>query len=123
MPHPFSERPAVPRLTRRSFLRVGPVGLSCYFLAPMMRPQNVRAAQPLKLRGTAENCIFLFLNGGASQIDTFYFKEGRWSPPDFDLRTMKGGLLKLPFGLPYFGCKTTDGAASLYMGWVLTFDP
>jgi hypothetical protein len=28
----------------------------------------------------------------------------------------------LPFGLPYFGCKTTDGAASLYMGWVLTFD-
>src|SRR6266852_3131258 len=90
---------AVPRLTRRNFLRIGSVGVSCFYLAPMIRPQNVRADAKTKLRGTAEYCIFLFLNGGASQIDTFDFKEGRWMPADFDLRTLNGGLLKLPVGL------------------------
>src|SRR5262249_49854066 len=90
---------SVPRLTRRSFLRVGPVGVSCFYLAPMLRPQNVRAGSLASLRGSAEYCIFLFLNGGASQIDTFDFKEGRWTPPDFDLRTVKGGAMKMPFGL------------------------
>jgi hypothetical protein len=62
-------------------------------------PWNVQASSKVKLRGSAEYCIFLFLSGGASQIDTFDFKEGRWTPPDFDLRTMKGGPLKLPYGL------------------------
>src|SRR5262249_40638204 len=90
---------AVPRLTRRRFLQIGPVGVSCFCLVPMIRPQNVRAAAKTRLRGTAEYCIFLFLNGGPSQIDTFDFKEGRWTPPDFDLRTVKGGPTKMPFGL------------------------
>src|SRR5262249_47703783 len=90
---------AVPRLTRRGFLQIGPVGLYGFCLAPMIRPQNVRAAAKTRVRGTAEYCIFLFLNGGASQIDTFDFKEGRWTPPDFDVRTVKGGLMQLPCGL------------------------
>ena len=90
---------SVPRLTRRSFLRFGSAGASCFYLLPMLRPLNVRASTNLRLRGTAENCIFLFLNGGPSQIDSFDFKEGPWTPPDFDLRTMKGGSLKLPYGL------------------------
>jgi hypothetical protein len=89
----------VPLLTRRNVLRIGSVGVSCFYLAPMLRPQNVRAESKTRLRGTAEYCIFLFLNGGASQIDTFDFKEGRWTPPDFDLRTVKGGMMKMPFGL------------------------
>lgn len=90
---------AIPRLTRRDFLQVGRVGLSCFYLAPMIRPRNVRAAATTSVRGTAEYCIFLFLNGGPSQIDTFDFKEGRWTPPDFDLRTVKGGPVKMPYGL------------------------
>src|SRR5262245_56564145 len=89
----------VPKLSRRAFLRVGPVGVSCFYLLPVLAPRNVRASAKVKPRGSAEYCIFLFLNGGASQIDTFDFKEGRWTPPDFDLRTVKGGLLKLPVGL------------------------
>ena len=89
----------VPTLTRRNFIRFGAATASCFYLLPLIRPLNVRASSRLNLRGTAEYCIFLFLNGGPSQIDTFDFKEGRWSPPDFDLRTMKGGLLTLPYGL------------------------
>ena len=90
---------AIPTLSRRRFLQVGPVGVSCFYLLPALRPLNVRAAAPPKLRGTAEHCIFIFLNGGPSQIDTFDFKEGRWTPPDFDLRTVKGGPMRLPYGL------------------------
>jgi len=90
---------AVPKLTRRALLQIGSVGISCFYLLPLLRPKNVIASGKVNLRATAEYCIFLFLNGGPSQIDTFDFKEGRWTPPDFDLRTMKGGLLKLPHGL------------------------
>ena len=67
---------AVPTLARRDFLRVGAAVLSCYDLLPMVRPAKVEAASELKLRGSAEYCIFLFLNGGASHIDTFDLKEG-----------------------------------------------
>src|SRR5947199_9687121 len=89
----------IPPFSRRRFLKIGPVGVSCFYLLPVDHPLNVRASTPPKLRGTAEHCVFIFLSGGPSQIDTFDFKEGRWTPPDFDLRTVKGGPMKLPFGL------------------------
>jgi len=89
----------IPKLTRRSFFRIGSASVSCLYLLPMVRPLNVRASEKAKLLGSAEYCIFLFLQGGASQIDTFDFKEGKWTPPEFDLRTIKGGPLKLPYGL------------------------
>ncbi len=90
---------ALPALTRRDIFRVGKTAMSCYYLLPLARPFNVQASGRPKLRATAEQCIFLFLSGGPSQVDTFDFKEGRWTPPDFDLRTVKGGLMKLPYGL------------------------
>ena len=49
-------------------------------------------------RGTAEHCIFVNLAGGASHVDTFDVKEGRWLPADFDVRTVKPGI-RMPFGL------------------------
>ena len=45
----------------------------------------------MKPRGTAEHCICQ-LAGGASQVDTFDVKEGRWLPADFDVRTVKPGI-------------------------------
>ncbi len=94
-----NEKTLIPTLTRRNFIRFGAATASCFYSLPLMQPLNVWASSRVDLRGTAEYCIFLFLNGGPSQIDTFDFKEGSWSPPDFDLRTMKGGNLKLPYGL------------------------
>lgn len=90
---------AFPTLARRRFLQIGPVGVSCCYLQQLVRPWNVQASTPLKLRGTAEQCIFIFLSGGPSQIDSFDLKEGRWTPPDFDVRTVKGGPMKLPYAL------------------------
>src|SRR2546426_9532358 len=85
-----------PTLTRRFFLRTGLASLSGFYLLPMTRPLNVRAEAKVKLRGEADHCIFVFLNGGASQLDTFDLKEGRWTPPDYDIWTVKPGII-----LPY----------------------
>ena len=89
----------VPKLTRRTFIRVGAATASCFYLLPMMRPLNVHASRNLSLRGSADYCIFIFLDGGPSQIDTFDFKEGHYTPPDFDVRTFNGGTLQLPYNL------------------------
>ena len=89
----------IPQLTRRGFIRAGAATATCFCLSPMMDPLNVRAARKVSPRGSADYCIFLFLDGGPSQIDTFDFKEGPYTPADFDVRTVKGGMLKLPYSL------------------------
>ncbi|MCY3759112.1 MAG: DUF1501 domain-containing protein, partial [Acidobacteria bacterium] len=89
----------IPHLTRRGFIRAGAATATCFCLSPMMDPLNLRAARKVNPRGSADYCIFLFLDGGPSQIDTFDFKEGRYTPADFDVRTVKGGMLKLPYAL------------------------
>ena len=85
-------------LTRRNFFRTGAVTVSGFWLAPMLAPINVIAKENVTPRGGAEYCIFLFLNGGASQLDSFDIKEGKWTPPDFDVRSVKPGL-RLPYSL------------------------
>ena len=85
-------------LTRRNFFRTGAVTVSGFWLAPMLAPTNVIAKENVTPRGGAEYCIFLFLNGGASQLDSFDIKEGKWTPPDFDVRSVKPGL-RLPYSL------------------------
>jgi len=92
------EIPDVPTLTRRHFFRSGAVTVSGYWLLPMLRPVNIEAKEVVTPRGGAEYCIFLFLNGGASQLDSFDIKEGKWTPPDFDVRTVKPGI-RLPYSL------------------------
>src|SRR5215467_4020785 len=86
-----------PTLDRRVFTRAGLASFAGYCLAPMMAPLNVKAVTRPKLRGQADFCIFVFLRGGASQLDTFDLKEGRWTPPEFDVRKVKG--VAMPFGL------------------------
>ena len=87
-----------PTLSRRLFLRTGLASISGFYLLPMMRPFNVNAETKVTLRGEAEYCVFVFLNGGASQLDTFDLKEGHWTPADYDIRTIKPGII-LPYGL------------------------
>src|SRR5215831_5790174 len=89
----------LPTLARRQFLRVSAAVVCGYDLLPLARPVAVQANGRLQLRGTAESCIFVFLNGGASHIDTFDLKEGAWTPRDFDIHTVKGGPLRLPYAL------------------------
>ena len=91
-------RTHLPMLTRRQLFQVGTVGVSGYYLERMVRPLGVSAKEKVEPRGTAEHCIFVNLAGGASHVDTFDVKEGRWLPADFDVRTVKPGI-RMPFGL------------------------
>lgn len=91
-------RSKLPILSRRQFFRVGGVGVSGFFLQPLARPLRISASEKVKPRGTAEVCIFLNLSGGPAHIDTFDIKEGNWTPPDFDIRTVKPGI-RMPYGL------------------------
>src|SRR4051794_6409340 len=87
-----------PRLTRRQLFQVGSVAVSGFCLTPIVRPINVFAKTKVNPRGTAECCIFINLSGGPSHVDTFDIKEGRWTPPDFDIRTVAPGL-RLPYAM------------------------
>ena len=87
-----------PSLTRRDFLRLGSLGITGYSLLPILQPHNVQANAKVQPRGGAEVCIFLFLAGGPSQLDTFDVKEGNWTPQDFDIQTIRQGL-RMPVGL------------------------
>ncbi len=108
----YSKRPHFPKLTRRDFLRVGGVGVVGYALLPTLRPLNVEASRKVQARNSAEFVIFLFQEGGASQLDTFDVKEGQWTPPDFDIRTV-GPNLKMPYGLLPRLAEMTDKYALL----------
>ena len=88
----------LPVITRRQFIRVGMAAMSGFYLESLLQPRNVVASGKVNLRGAADFCIFIFLNGGASQLDTFDLKEGRWTSPDFDTRTTKSGIV-MPYGL------------------------
>ncbi len=90
--------PAVPTLTRRSLFKIGAVAISGFDLLPMLRPLNATVKDKVKPRGTAEYCLYVFLQGGCSHVDSFDLKEGKWTPPDFDVKQIAPGV-KMPVAL------------------------
>ena len=90
--------PAIPTLTRRNLLKVGSVAISGFDLLPMLRPLNATVKDKVKPRGTAEYCLYVFLQGGCSHVDSFDLKEGKWTPPDFEVKQIAPGV-KMPAAL------------------------
>jgi hypothetical protein len=90
--------PDVPTLTRRSLFKVGAVAISGFDLLPMLRPLNATVKEKVRPRGTAEYCLFVFLQGGCSHVDSFDLKEGKWTPPDFEVKQVAPGI-KMPVSL------------------------
>src|ERR1700694_2094092 len=58
-------------LTRRELLQVGGLGLARSTLADWLRPSETRTATPRPNRAPDTSCIFIFLEGGPSQLETF----------------------------------------------------
>jgi hypothetical protein len=85
-------------LTRREMFRVGGCALSAYWFLPLLAPSNVRAQERVKPRGSARFVIFVMLDGGQSHVDAWDLKEGKWTPPDFDVREVQPGV-KWPVAL------------------------
>jgi len=88
--------------SRRRFLKVAGTGLVASYFADVMSPKllyGATAAPSVALRNTAKNCIFIFLAGAPSNIDTWDLKEGSWTPSDFAPDTFAGGTIRFPRGL------------------------
>src|SRR2546425_3584027 len=90
--------PEIPTLTRRNLLKVGAVAISGFDLLPMLRPLNATVKEKVRPRGTAEYCLFVFLQGGCTHVDSFDLKEGKWTPPDFEIKQVAPGI-KMPVSL------------------------
>src|SRR5437870_1157258 len=63
------------------------------------------AASP---RNTAKACIFINMNGGPSQLDTFDAKDGPWNPADADIRQYPGGLVMSRKFFPKLSTMTSE---------------
>src|SRR6266540_2183792 len=85
-------------LTRREAFRIGGCSLSAFWFSPLLTPLNARAEEKVNPRGTARFTIFVMLDGGQSHVDAWDLKEGKWMPPDFDVREIQPGV-KWPVGL------------------------
>lgn len=86
--------------SRRRFLKVAGTGIVASWFADVFSPrllQAATAAPNVALRNSAKNCIFIFLPGAPSNIDTWDLKEGAWTPADFAPATVNG--IRFPQGL------------------------
>lgn len=86
------------KLTRREAFRAGGLSLGAHWFLPLAAPSNVKAAVKTSPRGSARFCIFVMLDGGQSHVDSWDLKEGKWTPPDFDIQEIRPGV-KWPLGL------------------------
>jgi len=79
-------------MKRRRFLQWSGLGGLTLGLGPFAAPfRAARAQNGPDLLGTARNCIFVFLEGGPSHVDTFDFKEAAWTPAWMGGATLSSG--------------------------------
>ncbi len=82
-----------PTFSRRRFFEIAGTGIAGSYLANVLAPpRKLEAATAPALRGTARNCIFVFMAGGPSHSDLWDLKEGPWTPAAFAPATFGGGV-------------------------------
>ncbi|MDE3164331.1 MAG: DUF1501 domain-containing protein [Acidobacteriota bacterium] len=89
---------ARPHLSRRGFFELAGAGLTCSFLAPMLRAQQAATQSNVTTINTAKNVIFILLTGAISHTDSFDLKVVNGvTPSDFQAGTANG--ITWPVGL------------------------
>src|SRR5438067_2498495 len=91
-----------PGFSRRRFFQVAGTGLVASYFLDVVSPKllyGATAAPNVALKNSAKSCIFIFLPGAPSHVDTWDFKEGSWTPSDFAPDTFGGGNIRFPKGL------------------------
>lgn len=85
--------------SRRQFLKIAGTTLVASYFVDVTSPRLLAdvTSTGVPLQGRARNCIFIFLSGGPSQIDTWDLKEGAWTPKEFTPASY--GDLRFPQGL------------------------
>ena len=66
--------------SRRRLFRVAGTAIVGSYFADVLNPPRLEAASAPALKGTARNCIFIFMAGAPSHSDTWDLKEGRGRP-------------------------------------------
>jgi hypothetical protein len=82
--------PSCSRMTRREMLKLS--SSIAAFMAMAKRGDAEVQSLDVPMRGTATACIFVYLNGAASHVDTWDVKDGPWNPQDADIRQYAGGI-------------------------------
>jgi len=88
--------------SRRRFLQVAGTGLVASYFADVFSPRLLHGATTkagVFLQNKAKNCIFIFLPGAPSNIDTWDLKEGAWTPSDFAPTSYDNNNVRFPQGL------------------------
>lgn len=87
--------------SRRRFLQIAGTGLVASYFADVFSPRLLQAATTsgVSLKNSAKNCIFIFLPGAPSNIDTWDLKEGAWTPADFAPTSYDNNNVRFPQGL------------------------
>ena len=88
--------------SRRRFLQVAGTGLVASYFADVLSPRLLHGATTqagVFLQNKAKNCIFIFLPGAPSNIDTWDLKEGAWTPSDFAPTSYDNNNVRFPQGL------------------------
>jgi hypothetical protein len=88
--------------SRRRFLQVAGTGLVASYFADVFSPRLLQGATTqasVSLQNKAKNCIFIFLPGAPSNIDTWDLKEGPWTPLDFAPTSYGNNNVRFPQGL------------------------
>ncbi len=91
-----------PGFSRRRFLQIAGTGIVASYFADVLSPRLLQArtvAPNVALKNSAKNCIFIFLPGAPSNIDTWDLKEGAWTPSDFAPTSFLSNTLRFPQGL------------------------
>ncbi|MBL8112917.1 MAG: DUF1501 domain-containing protein, partial [Acidobacteria bacterium] len=83
--------------SRRHMFRLAGTTIAGTWFSRVLNPPELAAAVSPSLRGTAKNCVFVFLGGAPSHVDTFDLKEGSWTPADFAPTSYAG--VRFPQGL------------------------
>jgi hypothetical protein len=88
-----------PSFSRRRFFTIAGTGIVGFTLADVLAPpRKLEAATAPAVKGTARNCIFVFMAGGPSHSDLWDLKEGAWTPAAFAPASF-GGNVRFAQGL------------------------
>ncbi len=91
-----------PGFSRRKFMQIAGTGIVASYFVDVADPRllyGATTAPNVVLKNTAKNCIFIFLAGAPSNIDTWDLKVGSWTPADFKPTTFNNGAVNFPQGL------------------------
>jgi len=78
------------RISRREMMKQA-ASLAAFMAIARRSDARIQSAGA-PVRGTARACIFVYMTGAPSHLDTFDLKDAPWNPPDANIQQFAGGV-------------------------------